>query len=102
MKLRDGSDDSAPPRRRSLAELQRLQFLRLEAGDLGQTLAQSVEAHHLRLEVAEAQRHRVQMTLDDLLRLLRLLALVGEHDRLQPRMMHRGGVTQRDEVERRA
>ena len=61
--LRDGSDDSAPPRAGSLRRLQRRQLLRLQSGDLGETLAEAVEAQHLRLQLAQAHRHRVEMAL---------------------------------------
>jgi hypothetical protein len=79
--------------------LQRLQFLRVKPGDLRKSFAETIEAHHLRLEIAEAKRHRVEMSLDHLLRLLRFFPLIGKHDRLQPRVLRRGRVTQRDEVE---
>ena len=96
---REGSDDSAPPRPGIFARPERRQLLRLQAGDLREMLAQPVEPHHLRLQLAEPHRHRVEVPLDELLRLQRFLPLIGEHDRLEPRMLDRRGVPQRDEIE---
>jgi len=73
---------------------------RLEPGHAGQPVAEAVEAHDLGLEVAELQRHRVEVRLGLLLRALRLLALVGEDDRLQPRVLDRRGPLERQVVER--
>ena len=89
-RLRDGSDDSAPPRPGAVPGAQRRQFLRLQAGDLREALAQAVEAQHLRLQFAEPHRHRVQVALHPFLVALRFLALVGENDRLQPRVLDGG------------
>ena len=55
--------------------LQRSQFVRFEARDLGEPLAQAVETHHPRLQLAQPHRHRVQVTLHARLRPLRFLAL---------------------------
>ena len=87
-----------PPRGR-LVGLERWQFLGLQAGGLGEMLAQTVQPQHARLQLAETDRHRVEMALDDFLRLDRFLALVGEKERLKEGILRRRRVFQRDEIE---
>jgi len=57
------------------------QFLRLQAGELCQPLAQSIEAQHSRLQVAQMDRHGVQVSLQQLFFLIRLMLIDG-HNRL--------------------
>src|SRR5439155_593243 len=58
------------------------QFMRLQAGELGEPLAQAVEAQHPRLQIAQMNGHGVQVSLHQLFFLVRLVARVDEHPRL--------------------
>ena len=65
---------------------------RPDAGDGREALAERVEAHQLRLHLAELDRHRVQVLPQEVLRALRLRLLGGQHQRLQQRELELGGV----------
>jgi hypothetical protein len=71
-----------------------------QSRDACEPVAQVVEAQDLCLEVAELQRHRIEVSLDLFLRALRFLALVGQDDRLEPRVIDRRGPLERQVIER--
>jgi hypothetical protein len=55
---------------------------------------EAIEAHDPRLQFAEAQRHRSEWPCTSSCVFSASCALVGEHDRLQPRMLDRRRVAQ--------
>ena len=89
----------AAPSRHGAGRQSARQVLRLQPRRLREALAQAVEPRHLRLQFTQADCHRVQMPLHALLHPLRLLALVGQHDRLQPGVFDRGRPSERREIE---
>ena len=78
----------------------RLEFLRPDAGQRRQALAQRIHARELRLHLAELDRHRVQVLLQEHALALGFGLLGGGDELLQGRQANLGGVAQREPVKR--
>src|SRR5207248_5836862 len=80
--------------------LQRRQIVWLQPRNRRHALPDPIEAHHARLQLAQPNRHRIEMTLDSLVAPLRLFALIGEDDRREPWVLNDWHPLERDIIER--
>ena len=84
---------------RRLARLGRRQVLGLQARHLCKPFTQPVKLQQLGLQLSQPDGHRIEVTLNDLLRLASFLPLVVEENSLKERMLDRGRVAQRHVIE---
>ena len=89
-------------RRRGAAEAGCLADAQIaRAGERREPVAERVEARELRLHVAELGRHRIEVLLHEGAATFGFGFVRGEHQALQRRQWHLGGITQRDPIDRR-